>query len=93
MKTKPELRWADGEIERYCVVCGRRGLQNQIALVEVNNQPPMRIARCRDCSSVLLDDPYPPVENIDYWNDYVEWTAGIEAIASFLALVASAPGS
>ena len=93
MKTKPELRWADGEIERYCVVCGRRGLQNQIALVEVNNQPPMRIARCRKCSSVLLDDPDPPVENIDYWNDYVEWTAGIEAIASFLALVASAPGS
>ena len=93
MKTKPELRWADGEIERYCVVCGRRGLQNQIALVEVNNQPPMRIARCRNCSSVLLDDPDPPVENIDYWNDYVEWIAGIEAIASYLALVESAPGS
>ncbi len=87
------LIWITGLIKRDCVVCGYTGEQNHIATAKTPGNPTALIARCNKCGCVLLGDPYPPTENLDYWTDYIETTAGIEAIASYFALVESEKSS
>jgi SAM-dependent methyltransferase len=93
------LRWTGrGSARVFCPVCDAEGVQPAIAKVRVEWQRrPVVVVRCATCATVVPSADLPPdaAYQCAYWawDNYVEQSAGVEFLASMLALVDAPPGS
>jgi SAM-dependent methyltransferase len=94
-RTRSPLQWKSGTVSLPCPVCANVASQQLAAARVPWQRERVVVARCEVCNAVVLSDAQPATVTYDdeYVDRYIEQTAGVEAIAATLALVAVEPGA